>query len=139
MNNPYLNMAIEEVNLAVEKLDKKCTDLYYEGMKNDLSYEEMDEHRKPYMDELHLALAAQTMMTPKENINSEKYDDLDRECQVPLNAFIEWCKCGMVTSYDGHGVYADKDKVYSWFYARPWDICHGYIRKDFEYVCWYNK
>ena len=139
MENKYLNMPLEEVDEAVEKYDKICNDMFYQGMHDNLSWEELEKKREPFIHELRQASAAQTMLTPKEYIQYREYTDLDRECQVPIDAFISWCKSGFVSSWDGHGVYADKDKVYSWFYARPGDIYNGYIRNDFEYVCWYNK
>lgn len=139
MKNKYLQMPFEEVKKEVERLDDKCDEIFHEGMAKDWSWEEMEKVREPYIKELRLAAAAQVLMTPKESLPSDPYDDLDRECQMPIETFINMCKSGYLSSYDGTGVYADKDKVYHCLNASPWAFYHGFIRDDFEYVCWYNK
>lgn len=79
------------------------------------------------------------MLTPKDTLESKPYDALDTKCQMPLDEFISACKEGAIMNSDGFGVYADKDKVYRGFEVSPWEIVNGFIRRDFEFVCWYNK
>lgn len=65
--------------------------------------------------------------------------DLDKKCHMKFKEFEKYCKIGpMFSDYDGSGVYATKDKV-SDIGIRPSDIVSGVYRKDFDYVCWYNK
>lgn len=68
----------------------------------------------------------------------ELHDHLDFGTLMPLEEFIGCCECGGFMDSDGEGYYSTKDKESS-ICAVPSEICAGYIRKDFEYVKWYNK
>ena len=66
-------------------------------------------------------------------------NDLDKQCHMKFKEFERYCKIGpLFSDYDASGVYATKDKV-SDIGISPSDIVSGVYRKDFEYVCWYNK
>ena len=66
-------------------------------------------------------------------------DELDRKCRISFKDFEEACKIGpFFTDYDGSGRYATEDKV-SDIGISPSDIVSGIYRKDFDYICWYNK
>lgn len=138
MENKYLNMTLEEVNTEVDRYNDICTKMFYEGMEKNLTWEEMEERREPYMNELKLATAAKSLMIPKEDIGSRPMEGLDIECKMPIEMFTKYCKMDVITSWDGTGNYADEDKVY-FLNAAPWAFYNDFIRPDFKYVCWYNK
>lgn len=61
---------------------------------------------------------------------------------LELDEFIEDCKGGWLTDYDGYGYYSnskisheDRDdlRVY------PSQIIKGVINRDYKYVHWYNR
>jgi hypothetical protein len=57
---------------------------------------------------------------------------------IPLADFIDDCKCGGLTDFDGFGEYIENNRM-SGIEAVPSDIELGKIRKDFDYVVWFNK
>lgn len=67
------------------------------------------------------------------------FDDLDKKCLIPFKEFTKYCKIGpLFTDSDGFGYYATATQV-SDIGISPSDIVAGVYRKDFDYVCWYNK
>jgi len=52
--------------------------------------------------------------------------------------FKENCLNGSFIDYDGFGYYSD-GKMESDIHILPSDFKNGVVRKDFEYVVWYNK
>ena len=131
-----MKLPIEELDARLDKCDKELDRIWRED--DGGSYEKYEEKCKPYRDEAFCLATAKDMITPRESIEARPMDELDRECRVPIEVFKEWCKSGYVSSYDGHGVYATENEA-TWMYARPRAFYEGYIRDDFDYVCWYNK
>lgn len=67
------------------------------------------------------------------------FDDLDKSCLIPFKEFAKYCEVGpLFTDSDGSGYYATATQV-SDIGISPSDIVAGVYRKDFDYVCWYNK
>jgi len=76
------------------------------------------------------------------NISMHDYtmmDKLDVDCRMTLKEFIDCCKVGAITDSDGCGVYATEDMVISNLPISPTQVCKGWNRTDFKYICWYNK
>jgi len=57
---------------------------------------------------------------------------------IPLEDFVEYCKKGFFSDYDGSGVYVTNSEQ-SDIYINPTDILADKYRKDFTHVKWYNK
>lgn len=55
-----------------------------------------------------------------------------------IEEFIDICKTGYLSDYDGSGFYAT-DTEQSNIYISPGDIFADKYRKDFTHVKWYNK
>jgi len=67
------------------------------------------------------------------------YEDWEaEECKMTLKRFVQCCKNGLFTDYDGSGRYATDTEV-SDITISPSDVTDDYYRKDFTHVCWYNK
>jgi len=64
-------------------------------------------------------------------------DDLDRECLMPIEEFIECVNCGGITDYDGSGNYSDGTYIYN--SVGFWESELEEAKKHYKYVCWYNK
>lgn len=65
-------------------------------------------------------------------------DELDRKCRMTIEEFIDDVNSGFIYDDDGTGMYATEDKV-STVHIAPSDIRANKYRKDFNYICWYNK
>ena len=57
---------------------------------------------------------------------------------IPIKEFVEDCKHGFFSDYDGSGVYATAQEQ-STIDIKPSDILANKYRKDFTHVMWYNK
>lgn len=62
----------------------------------------------------------------------------DEECRMEISKFKSSCFFNAITCYDGTGLYATYDMV-SDIPAVPAAFNAGHVRKDFKYVCWYNR
>lgn len=134
----YLKLPLTEINKKIKKNNKILDKLWHETDRN-TPWEEYEKKCKPYWEEAHCLYTAQAILTPIESVTFRPFRDLEKErCLVPIEEFKEWCKTGCVTNYDGDGVYATENEV-SDIDASPRAFYEGYIRKDFKYVCWYNK
>lgn len=90
-------------------------------------------------------------------VEHNKYRDLFREYKIKLDRneiemepipdygdhmtleeFIDCCKCGGFSDYDGCGNYATDTEMSS-LEISPGDIISGVYRKDFTHVVWFNK
>ncbi|HNW33204.1 MAG TPA: hypothetical protein PKL44_03110 [Candidatus Dojkabacteria bacterium] len=66
-------------------------------------------------------------------IKIPKYGDM-----FTLEKFIEYCKAGCFTDYDGHGNYSD-GKQLSDIEVVPSDVREGNIKKEWSHVLWFNR
>ena len=132
----YLKLPISEIEKKIEANDEILDKIWRED--DGSSWDEYQEKCKPYWHDNHALVTAKVLLTPREEIKLSPMSELDKECQVPINTFKAWCDCCAVTSYDVVGYYATKDEV-THLTASPRAFHEGYIRDDFEYVCWYNK
>lgn len=64
-------------------------------------------------------------------------NDLDRECIMPIEEFIELVETGFITDYDGSGNYSDGEYRYGYVDFYPSFLKNA--AKKYKYVCWYNK
>ena len=65
-----------------------------------------------------------------------KMENIDIECKVPMEEFIEWVEHGSVTYYDGFGFLCDGENVLQEYIKLDPD----WLRKQtVPFVCWYNK
>lgn len=65
-------------------------------------------------------------------------DGNDESCRMEISKFKSSCIYGAISAYDGSGFYATAEMV-SNIPAEPAAICAGHVRKDFKYICWYNR
>jgi len=100
---------------------------------------------------LEVQLSDKGIMVYVEDVNTHSmqvvsYDDiiiihplteLDRECLMPIDEFIECVDCGGITDYDGSGKYSDG--VYVYDNVDFWETQLQIAKKYYKYVCWYNK
>lgn len=133
----YMKLPLEKIEGMIEENERVLDKIWAED--DGSSYENYKNKCKPYHDELYCLTTAKTMILPREEIETRPMDELDKECKIPIAEYTEMCKTGYVSNYDGHGVYATETETASWLYANPRAFYEGYIRKDFDYVCWYNK
>lgn len=136
--NPYkyTSKTVEEIKQLIKKNDDELQKIWDEDDGN--SWEKYKRKCRPYWNDNKELYVAESLIMSKEKILLTPMSELDRDCQVPMEEFIEWCKYGYVTSYDGIGYYATKDEI-SDLSVDPEAFAEGYIRKDFTHVCWFNK
>ena len=73
-----------------------------------------------------------------QDVTLDDMEELDKECRMTMKDFIECAKSGCLCNSDGSGYYATSTQV-SRIPISPSDIMANKYRKDFDYVCWYNK
>lgn len=120
----------QELKKQIKKWEKRYNKLWNAGLPFEEWREKAEKMHKeaiPIYGELH-------MITDE----YELHDHLNFGKLMPLEKFIGCCECKGFMDSDGEGYYSTKDKESS-ICAVPSEICAGYIRKDFEYVKWYNK
>lgn len=66
------------------------------------------------------------------------WDDFHKECKMTLKEFIECVKYGLFIDYDGYGVYAT-EKGYTDIIIRPSDVHNSRYKKEYPYICWFNR
>ena len=134
----YLKFSIAEISKKIKKNDKILKKLWENS--RGLSWDDYEKECKPYWEVNYCLRTAKIMLIPHEEIIKQlkPMSDLDVQCRVPIEEFEAWCGTGYVTSYDGNGVYATENETTN-LNANPMAFKDGYIRKDFKYVCWYNK
>ena len=65
-----------------------------------------------------------------------KMRDIDIECKVPIEEFIEWVEDGSVIDYDGFGFLCDGENVLQEYI----ELDPDWLREqDVPFICWYNK
>lgn len=133
----YKKLPIEELDARMEAAHEKLHEIWHTDDGKD--YEAYKVKCKPYWDEYYYLDTAKTMILPKDKITLHESSNLDNECRMPIDYFIEMCKTGYVSNYDGSGCYATEKEVARGIDANPRAFYDGYVRKDFDYVCWYNK
>lgn len=124
----------QEFKIKLNKLNKEVKEIWHnsfdrkDGWDWYISHPKVKEYEKLYRE-------YKLIKTP----TLREMDDLDKKCHMKFKEFEKYCKIGpMFTDYDGSGYYATKDKV-SDIGISPSDIVKGIYRKDFDYICWYNK
>ena len=134
----YLKLPIPEIDKRIEANDEILGELWRNS--RSFSWDDYTKKCKPYWEDNYRLWTAKIMLTPQEEIAKQlkPMSDLDAHCRVPIEEFEAWCKMGCVTWDDGDGVYATENKTTN-LDANPRAFKAGYIRKDFKYVCWYNK
>lgn len=132
----YLKLPISEIEKKLDANDEILDKIWRED--DGSSWDDYQEKCRPYWSDNHALITAEVLLTPRKEIDLSPMSELDKECRVPIKTFKAWCDCCAVTSYDGVGYYATKDKV-SYLTASPRAFHEGYMRDDFKYVCWYNK
>lgn len=129
-------MTEQEYERKLEELDEKVHEIweqsfkkpYPEGWEWYINHPIVKEDRKVYRE---YKLIKTPILRP--------FSDLDKKCRMSFKEFEKYCKIGpMFIDSDGSGYYATKDQV-SDIGISPSDITSGVYRKDFDYVCWYNK
>lgn len=133
----YLKLPLAKINKKIEKNSKILDKLWRED--RSVSWEEYEKKCKPYWEEAHCLYTAEAMLIPMDSVTFKPMEEQEKKnCLVPIEEFEAWCKTGFVSNYDGDGVYATENET-SDINASPRAFYEGYIRKDFKYVCWYNK
>lgn len=134
----YLKFSIAKISEKIEENNKILRELWENS--GNLSSDDYIKECKPYWEDNYRLRTAKIMLTPQEEIVKQlkPMSDLDAQCRVPVEEFKAWCRTGYVTSYDGDGVYATENETTN-LDASPRAFKAGYTRKDFKYVCWYNK
>lgn len=72
------------------------------------------------------------------NVEPEFSEIPDYGDKMSLKDFIENCNSGGFINYDGFGQYATNDKITD-IIILPSDVKKGTIRKDFDFVVWFNR
>lgn len=123
----------EELNAKIEELTLEVDDLWKESFKQKDGWNWYN--NQPKVKEL-VNLEREYKLVQDYELHD--MNSLDKKCKIPLSEFVNWCESGCVSSYDGFGVYATENQV-STIHVSPGDVVSGKYRKDFDYVCWYNK
>lgn len=126
------NMSDAELDATVQKCDEAKREArkqaIVDGVSSGSRIHVIQAERAPY--------ALEKQMRKKAKY--EPWDKFHKSCKMDLKEFVEACKDGCFIDYDGYGVYAD-DYGYTSIYISPSDVTRGHYRKDFQYVCWFNK
>lgn len=127
-------MTEQEFKAKLDELDKEVIEIWHKSFDREDGWDWYRNHPKTKEFEK-LYREYKLIKTPTLN----DMDDLDKQCRMSFKDFEEGCKVGpFFSDYDGTGRYATKDKV-SDIGISPSDIVKGVYRKDFDYICWYNK
>jgi len=127
-------MTEQEYEKKLDELDEKVHEIWEQSFEREDGWEWYKNH--PVLKEYtKLNREYKLVKTPVMSPQSK----LDKECLMKFKDFEQGCKIGpLFTDYDGDGCYATKDEV-SNIGISPSDIVKGVYRKDFDYICWYNK
>lgn len=121
----------ETLNKKIEKLNNQINAIN-ETWNFDKPWAQYERNMTPLWDELNKLHANLSLIEDK-----IEYCDIDGD-HMDIKEFIECCKAGSFIDSDGHGYYATHDKESSVQINPSW-VLLGKIRKDFDYVSWYNK
>lgn len=130
----YLKLPISEIREKIKENDKVLDELFHAWLPHD----EYVKKGLSYWDDNYCLLTAKSLLLPKSELGMRPMTELDKECRMPIEKFKSLCESGYMSTYDGYAIYADENEVSS-EYARIQAFQEGYIRNDFDYVCWYNK
>lgn len=127
-------MTEQEYKTKLDELDEKIDIIWKQSFERKDGLEWYRNH--PFLKEyIELNREYKTIKTPI----MHSQNSLDKECLMGFKEFEEGCKNGpLFSNYDGYGCYATKDEI-SDIEIVPSDIISGIYRKDFDYICWYNK
>lgn len=131
----YMQFTFEQLCDAVEELDCAISDV----MENTNSFDEFIEKSISLREDIDAATIAKVMKQTGKFVKYEMMDEFDQDCVMPRQSFVEDVKNGLFTNDDGYGMYAKDRLTITNVPCVPSDIEAGYIRKDFEYVVWWNK
>jgi len=132
----YSNLTLEEIQEKIDSNRKNLDKIWEED--DGSSWDNYCAKCKPYWDDSLALRTAYVLKIDKNDIKFEPMNDVDRKCLMTIKEFKSCCKMDAITSWDGDGCYATKDETTD-LPAEPEAFKQGYIRKDFKYVCWYNK
>ena len=126
-------MTKEELKKKVELLSDEVDKIWLESFDEKKGWEWYVNHpkRKEYVETNREYKLVQ-------DYTLEDMSSLDKECRMPMADFVACCKEGALCNSDGFGSYATANQV-STIAVSPSDVVANKYRKDFDYVCWYNK
>ena len=137
--NKYLKLSLNEIEDKLYDNDEILNDIWNKDTGD--SWDEYCNKCQPYWDDNKALMTAKTLLTDINIVRLrplEEWEKDDEWVHIKIETFKDWCKTGFVTINDGVGYYATENEV-SNLYASPYAFRDGYIRDDFDYVCWYNK
>lgn len=126
-------MVKEELKNKVELLEVEVDKIWHESFSKENGWEWYKNH--PKLKEL---IETNREYKLVQDYTLEDMTELDKECHMAFNKFVDACKDYVLCNSDGSGYYATKTQV-SHIPINPSDIIANKYRKDFDYVCWYNK
>ncbi len=132
----YKKLSLDEIEARIEANNEELDKIWDED--DGSSYEAYKAKCEPFWDDNYYLWTAKTMIIPREKIHMRKSSEFEDACREPIGKYIEICKSGYLSGYDGFGEYATENEVSS-LQALPRAVYDGYVRDDFDYVCWYNK
>ena len=121
----------EELKKKLELLENEVNDIWNESFDKEDGWNWYKNHPKlkEYIEtNREYKLIKEYNLEPHDNIGS----------LFTIEEFIDICKTGYVTNYDGTGFYATATEQ-SDICISPGDILANKYRKDFTHVKWYNK
>lgn len=121
----------ETLNKKIEKLNNQINAIN-ETWNFEKPWAQYERNMTPLWDELNKLHADLSLI--EDNI---EFGEIDGD-HMEIKEFIQYCKDGGFMDSDGHGYYATHDKETSIQITPSW-VLMGKIRKDFDYVSWYNK
>lgn len=135
----YNKLSIQELKQLLDEVDEAMDKVWRDDLADpNGSWEKYQEKLKPVKEKYYQIFEVYSTKVTVDDVKTREYSDLDKECQMSVEAFKEMCEDGYICSYDGHGVYATEDKVTD-LSASIKLFKENKINPNFKYVCWYNK
>ena len=129
-----LKERVEKLEKEIEEIEDFLSSKDAEFMETTSSYEEYSEKRRPSTSKIATLDRQRRLIMPA--VAGKKVGAKDDV--MPIQDFIENCKCGGFIDYDGFGQYV-RDGVEYNVEIYPSDVKHNSIRKDFDTIVWFNK
>lgn len=126
-------MTKEELKEKVELLDEEVQKIWYESLDRKDGWEWYKNH--PTLKEYSKTMREYRLV---QDYKLSDMNELDKECRMSMGDFVDGCEAGGFSDSDGCAYYATETQV-SNIGISPSDIRANKYRKDFDYVCWYNK
>ena len=124
-------MTKEELKAKVERLDEEVEKIWHESFNHSWEWYANHPTLKEYIETNREYKLVQ-------DYTLEDMSDFDKECRMTMKDFVECAENCLLCNSDGTGYYATETQV-SDICISPKDVVVGKYRKDFDYVCWYNK